>query len=113
MSHVTTKPVFGVSNKDTNQAVQQQKMAIGLKFWILCRENKGADQLRGDHAADLTEQLICAFISHMQKQVFLMTLMWMMLLHLHVNLNDDDEDLTEKIFLINIHILSLLRMCIL
>ena len=45
----------------TNQAVQLQKMARGLKFWIskeggfyyLCSENKGADQLRGYREADL------------------------------------------------------------
>ena len=44
---------------DTNQAVQ--KMARGLKFQIQkveglyypCRENKGADQLRGYRKADL------------------------------------------------------------
>ena len=46
---------------DTNQAVQLQKMARGLKFQIwkveglyyLCSENKGADQLRGYREADL------------------------------------------------------------
>ena len=46
---------------DTNQAVQLQKMATGLKFRIqkveilqyLCSENKGADQLRGYREADL------------------------------------------------------------
>ena len=46
---------------DTNQAVQLQKMARGLKFLIqkeeglyyLCRENKGGDQLRGYREADL------------------------------------------------------------
>ena len=46
---------------DTNQAVQLQKMAIGLKFQIHeveglyypCSENKGADQLRGYREADL------------------------------------------------------------
>ena len=46
---------------DTNQAVQLQKMARGLKFWIKgvegfyypCSENKGADQLRGYREADL------------------------------------------------------------
>ena len=46
---------------DTNQAVQLQKMARGLKFRIeeveglyyLCSENKGADQLRGYREADL------------------------------------------------------------
>ena len=52
------KPTFWF---DTNQAVQLQKMARGLKFQIqkvgglyyLCSENKGADQLRGHHEADL------------------------------------------------------------
>ena len=46
---------------NTNQAVQLQKMARGLKFQIkkvegfyyLCSENKGADQLRGYREADL------------------------------------------------------------
>ena len=46
---------------DANEAVQLQKMARGLKFWLskedglhyLCSENKGADQLRGDREADL------------------------------------------------------------
>ena len=46
---------------DTNQAVQLQKMARGLKFQILKEEglyylfseNKGADQLRGYREADL------------------------------------------------------------
>ena len=46
---------------DTNQAVQLQKMARGLKFRILeveglyypCSENKVADQLRGYREADL------------------------------------------------------------
>ena len=46
---------------DTNQAVQPQKMARGLKFrvkkeeklYYLCSENKGADQLRGYRKADL------------------------------------------------------------
>ena len=46
---------------DINQTVQLQKMARGLKFRIskvegfyyLCSENKGADQLRGYHEADL------------------------------------------------------------
>ena len=45
----------------TNQAVQLQKMARGLKFRIqeggglyyLCSENKGADQLGGYREADL------------------------------------------------------------
>ena len=46
---------------ETNQAVQLQKMARGLKFrfykvkelYYLCGENKGADQLRGNREADL------------------------------------------------------------
>ena len=61
---------------DTNQAVQLQKMARGLKFRIqkvegmyyLCSENKGADQLRGHREADL-----CLWFSHMQNVGFLMT----------------------------------------
>ena len=50
----------GLTRSDTNQAVQPQKMARGLKLveglYYLCSENKGADQLR------VTAQLICAFI---------------------------------------------------
>ena len=46
---------------DTNQPVQSQKTARSMEFWILeedelCyprSENKGADQLRGYHEADL------------------------------------------------------------
>ena len=46
---------------DTNQAVQLQKKARGLKFRIHeveglyypCSENKGADQLRGNRESDL------------------------------------------------------------
>ena len=56
---------------DTNQAVQLQKMARGLKFRIskaeglhyLCSENKGADQLCG----------YASLFSHMQNVGFLMT----------------------------------------
>ena len=49
------------TRSDTNQTIQPQKVARGLKFWILdleffyyhfC-ENKGADQLRSDHVGDL------------------------------------------------------------
>ena len=56
------KPTFWFSTcSDTNQAVQLQKMARGLKFRILigeglyylCSENKGADQLHGYSEADL------------------------------------------------------------
>ena len=49
------------TRSETNQAVQLQKMARGLKFQIrkverlyyLCSENKGTDQLRGYREADL------------------------------------------------------------
>ena len=56
------KPTFWFPTwSNTNQAVQLQKMARGLKFWILkveglyylCSENKGADQLRAYLEADL------------------------------------------------------------
>ena len=58
------KPAFRFSTRtDTNQAVQSQKMARGLKFRFkkvqelyylhVCSENKGADQLRGYREADL------------------------------------------------------------
>ena len=56
------KPTFWFSTwSDTNQAVQLQKMARGLKFRIKeveglfypRSENKGPDQLRGYREADL------------------------------------------------------------
>ena len=62
LSRVMRKPTFRFSTRsDTNQAVQSQKMAKGLKFrfkkveelYYLCSENKGADQLRGYREADL------------------------------------------------------------
>ena len=62
LSLVVRKPVFGFPSRiDTNQAVQSQKMARGLKFPIYVverlyyqySENKGADQLRGYREADL------------------------------------------------------------
>ena len=62
LSHVMRKPTFWFPTwSDTNQAVHLQKMAWDLKFWIqkveglyyLCSENKGTDQLRGYHEADL------------------------------------------------------------
>ena len=64
------------TRSDTNEAVQLQKMARGLKFRIqkveglhyLCSENKGADQLRGYREVDLR-----LFFSHMQNVSFLMT----------------------------------------
>ena len=67
------KLVFGLSDQaNTNRAVLPQKMARGLKFWILeveglyylCSENKGADQLCG-YAASL--------FLNMQKAGFLIT----------------------------------------
>ena len=53
--------IWFLTRSDTNQAVQLQKMARGLKFRILkveglyylCGENKGPDQLRGCGEADL------------------------------------------------------------
>ena len=56
------KPTFWfLTSTDTNQAVQLQEKARGLKFRIykveglnyLFSENKGADQLRGHREADL------------------------------------------------------------
>ena len=49
------------NNLCSDRAVQSQEMVRGLKFCIyvveglcyLCNENKGADQLRGYHEADL------------------------------------------------------------
>ena len=54
------KPTFLFRTwSDTNQAVQPQKMAIGLKveglYYLcsdLCSENNGADHLRGYREAD-------------------------------------------------------------
>ena len=69
------KPTFWFPTwSDTNQAVQLQEMARRWKFQILkveglyysCRENKGADQLRGYREADLR---FC--FSHMQHVGFL------------------------------------------
>ena len=62
LSRVMRKQTFWFPTwSDTNQAVQLQKMARGLKFRIkkveglyyLCSENKGADQLRDYREADL------------------------------------------------------------
>ena len=53
---------FGIPTRlDTNRAVQSQKTARNLKFWMKekegfyypCSENKGADQLRGYREAGL------------------------------------------------------------
>ena len=61
-----------LTRSETNQAVQPQKMARRLKFWILEKEGlysdynkKRYDQLRGFRAADLR---ICFRIC--KKQVF-------------------------------------------
>ena len=70
------KPTFWHPTwSDTNQAVQLQKMARGLKFRIKvgerlyypCGENKGADQLRGYREADLR---LCFRICICKKPVF-------------------------------------------
>ena len=62
MSCVMRKPNFWfLTYSDTNQAVQLQKMARGLKLRIqkveglhyLCSENKGADQLCSNRESDL------------------------------------------------------------
>ena len=62
MSHLVGKPTMWFPNRsDTNQAVQSQKQARDLKFWLEVEEelyypsseNKGADQLRGYREADL------------------------------------------------------------
>ena len=62
MSHIIRKPAMWFLNRsDKNRAVQAQKIARGWKFQIKkveelyypCRENKGADQLRGYREADL------------------------------------------------------------
>ena len=62
LSLVVRKPVFGFFDlSHTNQAVQPQQIARGLKFRIYevegsyypCSENKCADQLRGHREADL------------------------------------------------------------
>ena len=57
----------GVSESDTNQVVQPQKMARGFskqRDWtIYVAKNKGADQLHGYRTADL---YLCFRISKMQ-----------------------------------------------
>ena len=62
LSRVMRKLTFWFPTwSDTNQAVQLQKMARGLRFSDLkveglyypCGENRGADQLRGYREADL------------------------------------------------------------
>ena len=75
MSHIMRKPVFRVSIQVGHKlrAVQPQKMARGLKFWIkeveeLCYlrcENEGAALLCGYRAADQHLFPIC------KKHVFL------------------------------------------
>ena len=68
LSLCVRKPTIWVPTRsDTNRAVQSQKMARSLKFWIfkdeeglyyLCSENKGADQI----SFAVTAKLICAFV---------------------------------------------------
>ena len=67
------KPTFWFPTwSDTNQDVQLQKMARGLKFRIqkveglyyLCSQNKGPDQLRGYCAADLLFAYAKCWFSH-------------------------------------------------
>ena len=64
LSHLVGKPTMCFPNRsDTNRPVQLQKQARSLKFWSKVEEelyvyypsseNKGADQLRGYHEADL------------------------------------------------------------
>ena len=74
------KPAFWFPTwSDTNQAVQLQKTARGLKFRIqkvkglhyLCSKNKGADQLRGYREAYLRFVFAYAkcWISHDAAQI--------------------------------------------
>ena len=64
MSRDKKTGLLGFSTRcDTNQPVQSQKQARGLKFWLEVEEemqwyypiseNKGADQLRSHSTADL------------------------------------------------------------
>ena len=61
---------------DTNQAVQSQRQARSLKFWIkeeeevyyLCSENKGAD---GYREADLRLIYADCWFSHREAQILL------------------------------------------
>ena len=62
ISRLVGKPTMWFPNRsDTNRAVQAQKQATGLKFWLSveeelynpCSKNKGADQLCGYYEADL------------------------------------------------------------
>ena len=74
------KPTFWFPTRsDTNQAVQLQKMARGLKFRIkkkdglyyLCCGNKGADQLRGYREADLRLCFcICKMLVFLRRGLF-------------------------------------------
>ena len=76
MSRVTRKPTMWFPNtrSDTNQPVQSQKQARGLKCRMLeelelyypCSENKGADQLP---SYMYCEKLICALVFAYGKKV--------------------------------------------
>ena len=74
LSLISRKPVFGVpARSNTNQTVQPQKMARGLKFWNyvedgLCYVAKTKEQLI---SCAVTMQLICAFVFAYAKAGFL------------------------------------------
>ena len=75
MRHVTTKPVFGISDQvqhklgcsATEDGLRLEFSDLGSRRIVLCSENKAADQLCSYRAADLRLFL------HMQKAGFLMT----------------------------------------
>ena len=65
------KPIIWVTTRsDKNQPVQSQKLARSFKFqmkedeglYYPCSENKGTDQLRVYHKADVNAKLICVFV---------------------------------------------------
>ena len=82
------KQVFRVS--DINRAVKPQKMSRGMKLWIQeveglyypCSQNKGADQFRGYHEADLR-----LFFRICKKPGFLMTRLKSNSLYLFIQIN--------------------------
>ena len=61
LSHTKRKPVFRFpTGSDTNRALQPQKKARGLNFWIL--ELDGLFYLCSDSSCVLPTQLICTFV---------------------------------------------------
>ena len=85
MNRVMRKPtIWFPTRSDTNQAVQLQKMARGLKFWIKkeeglyypCSENKGADQLRG-----LICDFVFAYAKHWFSHIAAHILFWTMIIY--------------------------------